>query len=131
MRVVGWALVAVAGFLATAALVYAASSGEEAGSVLLLLAAGLAIMIGGYLLTLPSAETPVAGSHAGSGGHTAREPVVETLYLPAASIWPFWVGLGGVVLANGVPLGLWGLIPGAIVTTAGLLGFARQSRHRE
>lgn len=125
MRIVAGFLLGVAGFLAAAALIYAATSGDETGSVLLLLAAGLAVMIGGYLLTVP------AGPGDESDAAPAAVAATEEDYLPASSIWPFWIGLGGVVLANGVALGLWGLIPGGILSAAGIVGFARQSRRRD
>lgn len=122
MRIMAWFLLGVAGFLGGAALLYGATAGDEAGSVLLLLASGLAAMIGGYLLTQPGRE-PVEAT-----GESAAE---AEAYLPAASIWPFWVGLGATVLGHGLVLGLWGLIPGGLVTAIGVLGFSGQSRRRD
>lgn len=125
MRVAAWFLLGVAAFLAVAALIYAASSGDETGRVLLLLSAGLGVMIGGYLLTLPGEQPAAAAGEAGAA------PAVEEAYLPAASVWPFWTGLGATVVANGLALGLWGLVPGGVVTVVGIFGFARQSRRRD
>ena len=52
------------------------------------------------------------------------------LYLPHASVWPFWIGLAAFLLTNGLILGTWFLVPGAVLMVAGVLGFVRQSRHR-
>lgn len=126
MKVTAWFMLAVAGFLALAALLYGTTGGDEAGTVLLLLAAGLATMIGGYLLTVPDEERSGV-EHPASGAAPAGE---EVGYLPAASIWPFWIGVGATVLGNGLVLGLWGLVPGAIVTVIAVVGFSHQSRLR-
>lgn len=52
-------------------------------------------------------------------------------YLPHASIWPFAMGVGAFVVANGPALGLWALLPGAVLLGAAVLGFCRQSRYRD
>jgi hypothetical protein len=49
---------------------------------------------------------------------------------PAPSIWPFWIGVAWVLLANGLALGLWAFIPGAVLLAMALHGWVRQSRQR-
>jgi hypothetical protein len=114
-------------FLVIAALVlawfviYWFLSYEPAGTVLLLLAAAMAAMIGGYLFLQarraadPSAVGPAADSH----------------YLPHASVWPFAVAMGAILLGNGLALGFWAVAPGAILLAYGVWGYARQSRRRD
>jgi hypothetical protein len=34
-------------------------------------------------------------------------------------------------MANGLALGAWALLPGALLTVASVIGYARQSRHRD
>jgi hypothetical protein len=119
MKTLGRLFLGMAVFLIIGGTVYVIFSDESAGKVLLLLAAGLGLIIGGYL------ELNVTATAADG----AEEPE-EGLYLPHASIWPFWLGVGSLVIANGFALGLWGLIPGAILMGLALLGFARQSRLR-
>jgi hypothetical protein len=118
VRTLGRLFLAMAAFLIVGGTIYVLFADEPAGKVMLLLAAGLGLVIGGYL------ERNV-GAIADDGAENE-----QGLYLPHASIWPFWLGVGALVIANGFALGLWGLIPGVIVMTAGLLGFASQSRRR-
>ena len=122
MRTEGRLLVAVGAFVLLGAAVYWFTAYEESGTTMLALAGALGLMIGGYLLLegrrLPDPEPePVAG--------------LDEAYLPHASIWPFVVGVGAVLLVNGLLLGLWAAVPGAIVLLAGLVGFSRQSRRRD
>ena len=118
MKTLGRLFLGMAVFLIIGGTIYVIFSDESAGKVLLLLAAGLGLIIGGYL------ELNVAAT-ADEGAENE-----EGLYLPHASIWPFWLGVGALVIANGFALGLWGLIPGAILMGLALLGFAKQSRLR-
>ena len=104
--------------------VYAATSGERAGTTMLLLTAGLGALAGGYLLS----QARSAAEPAATGGN--RE-VAEEAYLPHASIWPLGIGTGCVVLANGLALGAWALVPGLMLTVASIWGYARQSRRRD
>jgi 2-oxoglutarate dehydrogenase E2 component (dihydrolipoamide succinyltransferase) len=63
----------------------------------------------------------------------AAEPEAEAeaeAFLPASSPWPFLMGVGAFLLANGLIVGGWFALPGAAVLTAGIGGFVRQSRAR-
>lgn len=117
-------LLAIAAFLVVLSAVYWFFSYEEAGSVLLLLSAGLALIVGGYLwwATRGQPTAPPIGE--------AEEEEAEH-YLPHASIWPLGVGAGSVVLANGLALGLWAAVPGSMLLIVSMVGYARQSRHRD
>ena len=105
-------------------LVYAATSGERAGTTMLVLTAGLGALAGGYLLS----QAHDRAEPAATGGN---RQVPEEAYLPHASIWPLGVGAGCVVMANGLALGAWALVPGAMLTVASVWGYARQSRRRD
>ena len=67
----------------------------------------------------------------GRGRRRARRPGGraggEGQYLPDASIWPFGIGMGAVLMVNGLALGVWAVLPGAAVTALSTVGFARQS----
>lgn len=117
-------LLAIGGFLVVVSASYWFLSYEEAGSVLLLLSAGLALIVGGYLWWA-TRERPASPSTAGGHEEEAEH------YLPHASIWPLGVGAGSVVLANGLALGLWAAVPGTMLLAASVVGYARQSRHRD
>ena len=100
--------------------IYIATAYEEAGSVMLVLAAGLSFVCGGYLvvqLRRPSTDVHHVEHHGEQ-------------YLPHASIWPFWMGVAAFLLTNGLILGTWFLVPGALLMVIGLVGFIRQSRAR-
>lgn len=131
MRVEARIFLAVATFHVVATVVYGVTSGESAGIVMLFLAAGMGILIGGYLTLQarrhPDPARPDTPGSDPAGGHD----VVATLYLPHASIWPFAMGIGFVVLANGLALGMWAVAPGVVVAAGGIYGFARQSRRRD
>ena len=117
-------LLAIGAFLVMVSAVYWFFSYEEAGSVLLLLSAGLALIVGGYLWW--------ATREHGNARFPAEQYEQEAEhYLPHASIWPLGVGAGSVVLANGLALGLWAAVPGSMLLAACVVGYARQSRHRD
>lgn len=98
--------------------IYLVVSYEEAGSVMLVLAASLSLVCGVYLWV----QLRRTGTH----DHGER----EELYLPHASIWPFWIGVAAFLITNGLILGIWFLVPGALVLVAALAGMIRQSRAR-
>jgi hypothetical protein len=104
-------------FIAAIAVLYWFTAYEEAGTALLVLAAALALWFGSYLwLRLRSpADEP--------------EEVAEP-FLPHSSPWPFAIGVGAFLLANGLIAGGWFFVPGAAVLTTGIGGFVRESRAR-
>ncbi len=51
-------------------------------------------------------------------------------WAPHASLWPFWIGVSGFFLVNGLILGSWFLVPGVILLLVGVVGYAAQSRSR-
>ena len=114
----------IGAFVFVLCVLYALTSGEEAGATMLLLTAGLGALAGGYLLF----QARRAPDPARVGGN---RQVPEEAYLPHASVWPLGVGAGCVVMANGLALGAWALVPGALLTAASVLGYARQSRQRD
>jgi hypothetical protein len=126
VRTLGRLFLGVAGLLIAGGVVYVLFADEPVGKVLLLLAGGLGLMIGGYL-ELSIRPVQSLDTDAGAGAATVQ----EGMYLPHASVWPFWLGVGALVVANGFALGLWGLIPGAVITAGAIVGFARQSRRRD
>lgn len=113
-------LAGITAFLAVVTAVYWFTSYDDTGTVMLALSAATAGILAGY--------TIVAGRRAARARGPAGE--ADGMYLPHASVWPLAVGAGSVVVANGLALGLWALVPGGVILAAGLLGYARQSRHR-
>lgn len=117
---------AVATVIGLATVVYWFWSYEDAGSVMLLLATIAALMIGGYL-TLQARRFPDPAEPSVEGAPAD----ISGMYLPHASIWPFGIGVGAMLLANGLALGRWATVPGLLIVVAALAGFVRQSRHRD
>jgi Cytochrome c oxidase subunit IV len=111
-------------FVVLAVIYWFASDYEWAGTALLALSGGLSALTGGFLLLLDR-----------RGG--LREELVpedyedrEVLFLPHASLRPFWLGAGVVLVAAGLPLGVWLLLPGGVLIAIGLVGMIEEGRRR-
>jgi hypothetical protein len=120
MRVEARMYLAIAGFLVVAFAIYLLASYEWAGVVLLLVGAVMGVFMGGYLERQARVRTDAAAIEGAASGE----------YLPHASIWPFGLGAGALLMANGLALGLWAVLPGAALMAGSLWGFARQSKFR-
>jgi Cytochrome c oxidase subunit IV len=93
---------------------------------MLIVAGLLSLWISAYLWL--RTRTPAAEA----GQAVAPEPPGEVVhYLPHASVWPFAIGLGAATLANGLVLGVWLIVPGALLMALGIAGFVRQTRRRD
>jgi putative exporter of polyketide antibiotics len=101
------------------AFLYGPFADEDAGKVLLTLTVAFCLWIGAYLWLR---SRPVDAEE------VPAEP--EQLYLPHASIWPFGIGVGAFVLANGLLIGGWFYLPGLAMTVLSIAGFIRQTRSR-
>ena len=116
---------ALSAFFVVLTLVYwFASDYEWAGSVLLALSAGLSALTGGFLVLVDRR------------GGLREELEVEDyedrdlLFLPHASLRPFWIGCGIVLVAAGLPLGAWLLLPGVVLIGVGVVGLVEEGRRR-
>ncbi len=111
---------AIGVFVTVVSIVYGFISYEWAGTVMLSLTSGLAFLTGAYLgWRKPSHGTVEDAEHADD------EP-----WFPSASIWPFAVGAGAALVANGLLLGTWLLAPSVVVLAYAVAGFVLQSRRR-
>ena len=61
---------------------------------------------------------------------TSEREAVDEEWLPHASIWPFWIGLGAAFAAGGLAMSPWLVVPGVFVLLIGVVGWSRQSRYR-
>jgi hypothetical protein len=111
-------------FFVVLTVIYWFSSYEWAGTWLLALSAGLSALTGGFLTLLDRR----------GGLRQELEPEDyedrEVLFLPHASLRPFWVGAGAVLVAAGLPLGAWLLVPGGVLVAFGLVGMIEEGRRR-
>ena len=124
----GWRLQAkvfggIAAFIAVIAVVYWFVSYEHAGTTFLGLAAVMVMITGAYV-AFPRKAVPDTGDH--EPGHDPHDGV----WFPEASIWPFAIGAGMVLVANGLLIGIWLLIPAVIFLGWALAGMIRQGRRR-
>jgi hypothetical protein len=115
----------IGAFLFVLSIVYGFISKEPAGTTMLVLAGALATLTAAYIgLHKPPSETDVDEASA-----PADDPMDEP-WFPHASIWPFAIGAGAVLVANGILLGLWMVLPAGLVLGGAVVGFSRQSRLR-
>jgi cytochrome c oxidase subunit IV len=133
-REVPWRVFGAIGVgIAVLGLVYWSTAYERAGTVMLVLAATVALWIAVFLwlrLRESTRQQGDGGAEVAPGGDGSGGEHDEH-YLPHASAWPFAIGLGGATVANGLVLGLWVIVPGVALLALGVAGFARQTRRRD
>jgi hypothetical protein len=119
---VEWRLFAGAGaFFSLTGTLYWFVSYEDAGTTMLALAVAAVFMVAGWLLfqsrkvgTRPEDRLDAEpGDGAGELG-----------YFPSSSIWPFVLGCGAVVVANGFVFGVWLALFGGLLLLVGVIGYA-------
>jgi xanthine/uracil permease len=94
--------------------IYWFTSYEPAGTVLLFLCSGAALL---SLLPLRRRTLPTTAEHGAE---------------PAASLWPFIIGAGAVLMVDGLVLGPWLFVPGAALAGRGLVAvFGRAASSAE
>lgn len=98
---------------------------DRAGQMMLGVTSLFGLFVGGFLWVRRRELRRRDGEEAGP------DDAAEEQYLPHSSVWPFLVGVAGFLVANGLLLGTWFLVPGVMVMVAGLVGFARQSLRRD
>ena len=118
---------AVGAFVLVLGAIYWGTAYEESGTVMLIVAGLLSLWIGAYLWL--RARTPGPAEAADAAAAPGPEEVAP--YLPHASVWPFTIGLGAATIANGLVLGTWLIVPGALIMVLGIAGFVRQTRRRD
>jgi hypothetical protein len=113
-------------FVVTAAL-YWFTSYEDAGSVFLLLCMVALVLIAGYLFVIGRRLGPRPSDR---GDAVPAEGAGTVGYFPSSSLWPFLVGAGAVVLANGLVFGLPVALAGAALLVSALVGYALEAQHK-
>lgn len=118
----------VGSVVGTMSLVYLLTD-DDAGQMMLGVASLLSLVCGLYLYRhRVRGRTAVIDEH--HRDRTTDTGEDEGMYLPHASIWPFWIGAAAFLITNGLVLGIWFLVPGCLLLLAGIVGFVRQSRAR-
>jgi hypothetical protein len=113
-------------FLVTAA-VYWFTSYEHAGSVFLLLCMVALVLIAAYLIVL---GRRVWTRPSDRGDATPADGAGVVGYFPSSSLWPFLVGGGAVLLANGFVFGLPVAVAGVALLLSALVGYALEAQQK-
>lgn len=126
LQVSAWVFLFLGCFVGTLSLVYLLTD-DDAGQMMLGVTSLFGLYLGAFFwLRWRSGSRP---------GHEApaTQPGSATTgqYLPHASVWPFLIGVATFLIANGLILGTWFLVPGGLLMLAALIGFGRQSRRRD
>jgi len=125
MKVEAYFFVGVTAFFVVIATIYAFTSYDEAGTVLLIGSALLGLFLCAYLLRESRRMTPRPEDRPDAtladGAGTVQE-------FPAASIWPFAFGFGATALATGVVFGIWIAIVGFALFALGAVGYVLEAR---
>ncbi len=124
LQVSTWVFLFIGCFVGVVSLIYLPAA-EWAGQVMLGVTSLFGLWIGAFFW--------FRWRHVRRRSTEVAEPVpdADEHYLPHASLWPFGIGVATFLLANGLVLGTWFLVPGGLVLLLALLGFARQSRRRD
>lgn len=130
----GWSLQAklfggVGVFIVVIGVLYWFVSYEHAGSTLLALAAVLALMTAAYVAWPRKGHDTDGGEDGGHELEPGHDPH-DGVWFPQASIWPFAIGAGMALIANGLLLGRWLVIPASVFLAWSIAGLIRQGRHR-
>ena len=109
-------------FLVPWTVVYALTSEDRAGA-LLLGACALSLLAFGVFLVVSVRGAPARPEDLGDAPH---RPHVE--HQPhAVSLWPLVIGAGATLLGYGLAFTVWVAAPAGIVIALGVLGYARES----
>lgn len=105
--------------------IYWFTSYEPAGGTLLALGLPATLMVGLYLRRY--GRSIATGSQDRSDS-PAEEAQGEVVAVPAPSLWPVGVAFGAGTFSAGLVLGLWLLIPGAVVMAASIIASSLTGR---
>lgn len=126
LQVSAWVFLFLGCFVGTLSLVYLLTD-DDAGQMMLGVTSLFGLYVGAFFwLRLRGGARPVHEAPVSHPGSAATDQ-----YLPHASVWPFLIGVATFLIANGLILGTWFLVPGGLLMLAALIGFGRQSRRRD
>jgi hypothetical protein len=127
VKVEAFFFVGVTAFFVVIATIYAFTSYEDAGTVLLIAAALLGLFLCAYLLRESRRIAPRPEDRPDA---TLADGAGEVQAFPAASIWPFAFGFGATALATGVIFGIWIAVIGAALFVFGAIGYVLEARRQ-
>jgi hypothetical protein len=119
-------------FLVPWTVLYAASSGDRAGALLLAGCAVALLAIAGYL-QLQARHVGRRPSDADADAAAEEAPAVaaaasvQAAHPPDVSVWPLLMAGAATLLGLGLAFTVWVVIPAGLLLVAGVLGFAREA----
>lgn len=122
LRVERWIFAGTGLFLVPWTVIYAVSSDDRAGSLLLAGCAGALLALAIYL-TLAARDVPARPEDSDDG----PTPELEAHHPPAISIWPLVIGFAATVVGFGIAFTVWIAVPAGLLLALGVLGYARES----
>ncbi|HUQ63076.1 MAG TPA: cytochrome c oxidase subunit 4 [Acidimicrobiales bacterium] len=125
MKTEGAIFVGIATFFTVIAAIYWFTSYEEAGSVLLLLAAGLGAIPGAWLIWGSRRTPPRLEDQEDADAAAGKGPVGT---FPESSVWPFVFAIGLALAGVGFVFGVWFALPGLPLAVAGIVGAIAEGR---
>lgn len=122
---VEWRLFAgAAGFFAVTATAYWFVTYEDAGTTMLAASVPAFAFVGVWLWFQNRHNQPRPEDRSDA---TQYDGVGDVGYYPASSAWPFVLGAGATVVANGFVFGPPIAVLGALLMAAGIVGYAREA----
>ncbi|MGW1050861.1 aa3-type cytochrome oxidase subunit IV [Streptomyces sp. NPDC002521] len=117
----------VALFFGGSAALYGVWSGDETGTVALVVACGMAALVAFFCLIQYRRRGARAQDRTDAEVADGAGPVA---FFPEESLWPILTALGFAVTATGVVFGLWLFLIGLGVLARGVYGMVFQYAHR-
>ncbi|WEO93791.1 cytochrome c oxidase subunit 4 [Streptomyces sp. FXJ1.172] len=117
----------VALFFGSSAALYGMWSGDETGTVALVVACGMAALVSFFCLIQYRRRGTRAQDRTGAEVADGAGPVA---FFPDESMWPVVTALGAAVTATGVVYGLWLFLIGLGVLVRGVFGMVFQYPQR-
>jgi hypothetical protein len=121
----GAIFIGVAAFFTVIAAIYWFTSYEPAGSVLLLLTAGLGAIPGAWLIFRSRGLPPRLEDQEDADPAAGAGPMGT---FPESSVWPFVFALGLAFAGVGFVFGVWFALPGLPLAIAGIVGGIAEGR---
>ncbi|MDQ6928258.1 MAG: cytochrome c oxidase subunit 4 [Actinomycetota bacterium] len=125
MKTEGAIFVGIASFFTVVAAIYWFTSYEPAGSVLLLLTAGLGAIPGAWLILAARRTPPRLEDQEDADPADGAGPVGT---FPESSVWPLVFALGLALAGVGFVFGIWFALPGLPLAVAGIVGGIAEGR---
>lgn len=125
---VEWRLfLGAAGFFSVTAAAYWFVTYEDAGTTMLAASVPAFAFIGLWLWFQNRKNGPRPEDRPDA---TQYDGVGDVGYYPSSSAWPFVLGAGATVVANGFVFGAPIAVLGALLMAAGVVGYAREADHK-